>query len=102
PGYLTGWTFNLFGFRDSSSRERLLFSLTLSVAITPILAAVVGRYSSLSVVCWIFVAMTLIVGLLAIRALKDERRRGQLRFSRTTKIGLAMGCGWAVVAIASL
>jgi hypothetical protein len=102
PGYLTGWTFNLFGFRDSSWRERLLFSLTLSVAITPILAALVGRYSSLSVVCWIFVAMTLIVGLLAIRALKDERRRGQLRFSRTTKIGLAMGCGWAVVAIASL
>jgi len=56
PGYLVGWSIDLYGFRQRSFMERLLWSVPLSVAISTISSVLIGKFLSLSAV-----AMFLIV-----------------------------------------
>lgn len=80
--------------------ERLLLSITLSIALCPIAITIVARYSSLSIACWFCVAISLVAVFFAIR---EARVSGWERsFSRHEKIGLWIAVAWAVVAIASL
>lgn len=99
PGYLAGYGLNLFHFRDAGWTERMLLSVTLSTAISPIAATLIGRYLSLRVACVFFAAITVAALVVAIR---DARRQRGGRFSREMKIGGAIFAGWMVIAIASL
>lgn len=100
PGYFLGYFLDLFRFRDASWRERLLLSVVLSLAITPISATIIGRISSLWIVCGLCVLVTVVDALLIARELHARPQRFQL--ARETKIGFAIAFGWAVVAILSL
>jgi len=44
PGYLFGWIFDLFGFRRESRAWQAVFSLVLSVSISPILVFLIGSF----------------------------------------------------------
>jgi hypothetical protein len=45
PGYALGWSLNLVDFRKQDPSTRFLLSLPLSIALTPILIYLAGRYS---------------------------------------------------------
>jgi hypothetical protein len=79
-----------------------LLSVTLSVALTPILATLIARFSSLSVAVTLFVFMSIVDVVIAARDLRRERANGSLALGRSEKIGLWLACGWACLAIASL
>jgi hypothetical protein len=52
PGYLLGWACDLIGFRGRPLGERLAWAVALSFAVTPLAAAMLGKYVLLSAVCW--------------------------------------------------
>ncbi len=101
PGYCAAYSLNLFRFRDSGWGERWLISLTLSAAIVPVLANVVGRLSSLKFVSWIVLSMGAISMLLVIWELVRQEEPTRLRLSRGARFGLYIALGWMIVAIAS-
>jgi hypothetical protein len=72
-GYLTGWLTDLEGFRRRSFIERLLWSLPLSVAVSPIVLVLCGKLFSLSVAAWLLWACAIAwVALLAIEVRKKS------------------------------
>jgi hypothetical protein len=100
PGYLAGYASDVFHFREAKWSERVLLSVTLSMSISPIAATLVGRFSSLSVVCGLFFALTIFAAGLVVRDLM--RRRITFITDRPTKIALFLAVGWICVLIASL
>jgi hypothetical protein len=91
PGYALGWLLDLFNFRQQPPHVRLLLSLPLSVAFTPILVYLIGLYS----LSW---PIAVLYGLLLLTFLITVRIRG-LQISRFT--WLAILC-WFTVAVLSL
>jgi hypothetical protein len=53
PGYCLAWATNLLDFRGRSLGERLAWGVVVSFAGMPLLAVEVGKYVSLSIVCWL-------------------------------------------------
>ncbi|HLJ86869.1 MAG TPA: hypothetical protein VKZ53_08595 [Candidatus Angelobacter sp.] len=102
PGYLAGWSLNLLKFRDKGIEERTLLSVTLSVGLTPAIAALISRIAPLSAVNGLFLGITaLFIACLAAErnVLRGQANRG---LERGTKILLfAMGA-WTVVALGIL
>jgi hypothetical protein len=99
PGFCTAYFLDLFQFRDAHWPERWLVSIIVSVAITPSLAATIARVSSLTFVCWMFVAMTVVAFSVTFLEL---RNRGLRAPARSTRIGMTLLVVWVVIAIASL
>jgi len=66
PGYCLGWTCNLLGFRGRGLGERLAWGVALSFAGMTISAILLGKYLSLTAVCWLAaICAAGFVGLLA-------------------------------------
>ena len=53
PGYCVAWASDLLGFRARSLGERLSWSVALSFGLTTIAAVELGKYVSLTAVCWL-------------------------------------------------
>ncbi len=77
-----------------------MLSVTLSVAVSPILATLVGRFSSLTVVCWILLIMA--AADLVLIAVDLKTQIVSFRLSRNSKIAISMVLAWSIVAIASM
>ncbi len=60
PGYVLGWLFDLVSFRHRTPLIRLLLSLPLSIAITPVLVDLLGRLFSMRAV-WVFYSVIWII-----------------------------------------
>ncbi len=101
PGYLLGWACNLFGFRRGSGAERALLSVALSVGISPVLAVLVARCSSLTATLWLFFSISLIAAALA---LKKGAEGGSERWALKPGTGIALGLAvlWAAIALFEL
>jgi hypothetical protein len=100
PGYFAGFTLNLFQFRRASWRERILLSVVLAVAVTPILATLIGRLVSLLAASWLFVLLTIAAGVLGYRGWRGERR--DCRLPLASKIAVGLFAAWTLLAIGSL
>ncbi len=100
PGFVLGWASNLLGFRGHSWSEKLLWSVVLSVAMTPILAVLVGRFLSVPAA----IAAFLLLAGAAVALVARECRQGSSLSNtpRSTWIALAMMAAWAVVAMLSV
>ena len=87
PGFLLGYASNLLGFRERSSAERFLWSIVLSVSISPILAVLLVRFSSLTIAASFFLLSSGASILLVVRELLSK---GAKNWSpdRTTRIAL--------------
>jgi len=66
-GYLLGLASNVFGFRTHSAAEKLLFSIALSFAATPILTVLLTRLSSYKVTLAVFLLFAAICAATVIR-----------------------------------
>lgn len=101
PGYLLGLASNVLNMRSRSAAEKALFSVASSIAVTPILAVLLTRFSSYRVTLAVFL-------LLAVISLSTLIRRFPLPsgfFSgirRSTWILLGMMLAWFLVVQCSL
>jgi hypothetical protein len=88
PGYVLGWAFNLFEFRNRSAAFRAVVSLPLAIALCPILTYFVGRCGSLRMAQGLYLVVDL-----ALLALLGFHARGWARRPRLPE-------GWAFFAVA--
>ena len=100
PGFLIGYFSNVASFRTCSAVERFLWSIVLSVSISPILAVLLVRVSSLTVASILFLLATAIAIALVGRELLSAPRDWYPR--KSTRIALFVMAVWVVLALVSL
>ena len=101
PGYLLCLASNVFGMRDRSAAEKVLFSLAFSFAITPILVVLLTRASSYKVTLAFFLSLALI----SVFSLVRQLPRAAELFSglrRSTWVLCGMALAWFLVVQFSL
>lgn len=100
-GYLLGLASNMFGMRDRSAAEKVLFSLTCSIAATPILAVLLTRVSSYKVTLAVFLLLAVISIATLLRQLAHPAEMFS-RLRRSTWILLGMMLAWFLLVLFSL
>lgn len=103
PGYVAGWTLNLFEFRQHRQILRLIVSAPLSIAICPMLSYLLARFFQPGL--WAFyIGVILACVLLLAKAARQSRQRSSSprSSSRNLSIAFALLALWAVLAFASL
>ncbi len=101
PGFLLGWTSDVFAFRRRSNSEKLLFSVVLSTATAPIIAVLAGRLVSLTAAAVFFLLLsTTALALLWNKLSLNSRLLS--RVPRTTWVGLGIIALWSILAVFSL
>jgi len=101
PGFVAGVGSDVLGFRRRSASERLLFSVVLSTATTPILAVLVGHFVSVTA----SLAVLLLLTLIAVALIGKElfwSNRSLPCVPRSTWIGLTMMAMLSLLAILSV
>lgn len=90
PGYCLAWALDFLRFRARPAGERLAWATALSFGVVTIASVMMGRYSSLTAVCWLCsLCMVGFLGLVAV-----ERGRGnQLNWNRR---GVALAVAWVL------
>ena len=101
PGYAVGWSAGLFSFRSRSASERLLLSIVLSVAVSPILAVLVGRFSP-GAAQGLFLALGVAALCLIATEAFGNRRIVGFKLERSTWIALGLASLWACAALFEL
>jgi hypothetical protein len=96
PGYVAGWSFNLFEFRARLLPARFIISLLLSIAISPILYYLLTSWFSLNAA----VIVTILIALIFISLL--VRERPVLFKDWPWKIILLIFLSWLILSIFSL
>src|ERR1035438_5680156 len=105
PGFLLGYASNVLGFWGRSAAERFLWSIVLSLSISPILAVLLVRVSSLTVAAALFLLAAAASLLLVGRELLQASGKGDGKSwipDRTTWIALGMMVIWVVLALFAL
>ena len=104
PGYAVAWLLDLFEFRHRTWLFRGALSVPLSIAITPILSYLAGRYFSMTAVwglyaaSWVYVAVVLLRGI-ALRGRNTPAPRSPAGAWRMAVVVLSI---WAALAMFSL
>ena len=99
PGYCLAWAFDLLGFRRRAVGERLAWGTALSFAVVTISAVELGRYVSLSSVCWL--AGVCAVGFVAI-VLRDFLQRRPRWISGRNLLGTGIAAAWILFVVVEL
>jgi hypothetical protein len=101
PGFLLGNLSDELEFRGRSAAERFLLSLVLSASVSPVLAVLLVRFSSLTVAIALFLLAAAVSLALVLR---EFLGRGVKSWSldRTTWIALGMMAIWVALALVSL
>jgi len=109
PGFLLAYASNVLGFRGRSAAERFLWSIVLSLSISPILAVLLARIASLTVAASAFllaaVAVLLLVGRELLQSSENQSGKASAKIrplERTTQIALWMMAIWVVLALFAL
>ena len=105
PGYVVGWTFNAFRFRSRSETERLLVSVALSVAISPVLAVLIGRYLSPATSLRVFFLLSVASIVLCVaRMWKTPKPGGSTAMARDLNalLGVVLFAAWVLFELSDL
>jgi len=100
PGYCLAWACNLLGFRKRAAGERLAWGVALSFAEMTILAILLGKYGSLTAVCWMAeICAAAFVAILA----WEKRRPGGFGFSeKSGLLGAGIAAAWVMFVVGEL
>jgi hypothetical protein len=97
------WVCDLLGLRKRTAGGRMVWGVALSFAVVPIAAVELGKYGSLSAVCW--AALLCAAAMLGLVAWEAWSRRSESETSRLGPGGLVwlgIGAAWAVFAVGEL
>jgi hypothetical protein len=102
PGYCIGRASNVLDFRRRSSTEQWLWSMGISIVVTPILLNLLSRWFALPItiaLCWLLAAAA------TVDLLRRWQRKGfpiEFRMRRSTAIACGLAALWAVICLISL
>jgi hypothetical protein len=99
PGYCLAWAFDLLGFRRRAVGEQLASATALSFAVVTISAVELGKYVSLSAVCWL--AGLCAIGFVAI-VLRDFLQRRPGSISGRNWLGVGIAAAWILFVVVEL
>ncbi len=104
-GYVTAWCTDLHGFRQRSLIEQIFWSIPLSVAVSTIVAVLLGKFLSLSAIVLFFTACA--ATCIAVHGIlwRQRRRSGTtwlIGWQPLGGTGLLIAIGWIVFVILSL
>ena len=103
PGYIIGWTFDLFNFRKRSYVAKYLISIVLSNAAMPIFAYLVSRFLSINFLAILLAATTAITLIIHIATLVIPKRRfsfsSLLSIPNAKKFAFVLGGLWVVFSL---
>src|SRR5581483_3665342 len=94
PGYVAAWLADLFGFRRRTLAFQIALSIPLSIAISPVVIYLAGRFGSMTAVWALYAACW--IGFVPIIA------RSGRRFDRQWLGVAGIGGAWIVLAVFSL
>lgn len=104
PGYVAAWFADFQGFRQRSIVGRFIWSIPLSLAISTILADLLGRFSLGFAAAFFAITTVVWLGLLCREAL--QRRRARLPWNVGWRpygtVALVLALAWIVLALFSL
>lgn len=100
-GFVLGWASNVLGFGSQSASERLLISVVLSLATTPILAVLIGRLASVKTTLAFFLLLSFAACVLACKEVASNGR-WSWRPARSTAIALGIVGLWAAILLFSV
>lgn len=101
PGYCFGWATNLFEFRTRQISEKILLALPISLAVSTIIANLIGRYVPASILQIAFVLSAIVAAIHLVLGWWGGSRRNSWKIPSTTKIAVLLAILWAMVAVAS-
>ncbi|MGA2004831.1 MAG: hypothetical protein ABSG70_15710 [Terriglobales bacterium] len=101
PGFLLGYVSNAAGFRAHSAAERFLWSVVLSVSISPILAVLLVRFCSLTVAVTLFLLAAAVAIILVGWEILAEHDNNWIP-RRSTRVAMCIMAVWVVLALFSL
>ena len=101
PGYCLAWACDLLGFRARAAGERLAWGVALSFGGMTIVSVLLGKYGSLTAVCWL--AGICALGCVGIMACEVWSRRRGLNFTnKGWLIGAGIAAAWLLFAVVEL
>ena len=100
PGYCLAWACNLLGFRARAAGERLAWGVALSFGGMTIVALLLGKYGSLTTVCWL--AGICALGYVGIVAREGWSRRRVGFASRWWLVGAGIAVAWVLFVVFEL
>src|SRR5689334_18428812 len=98
PGYVIGWSTNLFSFRDRLIGTRLLLAIAISASVTPAAAYWIGRVGSLTEIWTVVAPLTAVAAAVGVCEWRSGRRRG----FGLPAVAMIIASVWCVIAIGSL
>ncbi|HEX8919697.1 MAG TPA: hypothetical protein VF898_14430, partial [Chloroflexota bacterium] len=102
PGYLIGWSTNLWHFREERFIGRLCISLPLSVAFSGVAATLVGRTFGFSWSLRLFELLAVLFLALIAWEYKNPSLRQRLVLGRSSRVLLTLCIGWMLLAFATV
>ena len=101
PGYCLAWACDLLGFRARAAGERLAWGVALSFGGMTIVSVLLGKYGSLTAVCWL--AGICALGCVGIMAREAWLRRRGLNFTnKRGLIGAGIAAAWVLFVVVEL
>jgi hypothetical protein len=77
PGYITGWTLNLFEFRNRTLIGQTVMAMALSASIAPAVLFLVYRFTSSSVVIGLIIVLAIASAYILVRARKKVHHNNE-------------------------
>jgi hypothetical protein len=102
PGYLLGRASNLLNFRETSGSERLLISVVVSVATTPIFAVLLGRYLGVFAALGVFMIAAVVSAGFLVQDWRTRDREQQQIMACSTKVAFLLMAAWSALALLSV
>jgi hypothetical protein len=103
PGYALGWATDILRFRESSVARQALLSLPFSIALSTMMANLLGRVLPSIAVLWIFIILAVAVALsMAWKGIQFPKAESSGRMQGTTKLMLFFALLWVLVVIGSV
>ena len=101
PGYVAGWAFNLFEFRQRRPILRFVLSVPLSIAICPMLSYLLGRFLPYGLAVFYIGVIAACALLLGKDFLSSKATSSRETISKNVWIALILASLWGVVSLAS-
>ena len=103
PGYVIGWTVQLFDFRQRQIITRHLIALLVSVMVIPILFYLLAFFISFYVVKWAILSFFVLYVLIIVSEKGKTNNAGiSWRSNRFLKLALFVAAGWAAFTVFAL
>jgi hypothetical protein len=97
PGYLTGWSFNLFGFRSTASISQIVMAMSISASIVPSGLFLIHRFGSSTVA----ISLLLLMAVAAVYIFAGSYKKN-IEDGKYIKLSMGFVLLWIFLSIAAL